>query len=154
MEKGEKRKTGSTKKAFFAAVVGVLIVCAAASFMLFRPHYAEKGEIYVIRDGNRTFSVISDADSPEEVLKSAGLSLENSRFELREEEDATVIEIIHAPVCTVECDGEERVAAVFGTVADALDAAGIKLCAGDAVVPPLSEKVEDGMRIIVARGGG
>lgn len=154
MEKSESGKIGAVKKAVLAVIcAAVLLGTAAAAFLLFRQQEEAPGERFIIHDGNNIVSLFSAADTPEEVLEEAGFSIANSRYELREEGDATVIVVIRAPACTVVCDGTERVVAVFGTVADALQAAGIELRKGDAVVPGLSENITDGMRIVVARGG-
>lgn len=134
-----------------AAIAAAAAVAAAALLILRSGGDTERGKSYVIRDGNTTLSVMSEAETPEEVLAEAGVSLANARYEVTTEDDATVIVIERAPAATVACDGEETVVTIFGTVADALEAAGVTLGEGDTVSPPLTEKITDGMQIEVAR---
>ena len=153
MEEKSGRKGRAAKRILvIGAAIAAAAAVAAAALLLLRPgDETARGKSYVIRDGNTTMSVTSEAESPEEVLAEAGVSLANARYEVVTEDDASVIVIERAPACTVVCDGRERVVAVFGTVADALREAGVTLGEGDKVTPPLDEKITDGMRIEVAR---
>ncbi len=138
----------SLKKFTVVAVIGL---AAAVSVMT----AASDGKTAYINDEGKIYTVAADSNNIGDILSEAGVTLYtgDETVVTEEEGDKINIDVKRAFTVVVNADGRENMLRLTGgTVAEALEKAGVKVSPNDFVEPAVESELAEGMQIDVRRG--